>query len=596
MRMALRWKIALSFTLLTAVFFGVLGAYLHSAVLRHTTNNMCQSLLAETHLALSALPEAPWGSGPELQDLVRELDERSGARLTLIDSEGYVLADSRHDPTIMENHADRPERLQALREGWGSSVRHSRTLELDMLYVAVAVPDKKSTGTVLRLAMPLTAVRAASRGLRSILVTAFVLAALAVWLVSAWLAGTLTAPVQRLVQAARRISRGDLQARAEGVQSGELAELAQVFNASVEQLAELVASSQREAEYYGAILENMTDAVVVIDSDRRVQFVNRTFARTFGVEAAAVQGQYVEQIALNYDLIMLLTRAVQQGAVQREEVRLLHPETRVLSGVAAPLVDENDQITGAVGLLHDITDLQRMDQVRRDFLSNASHELRTPAAGIKAVAEVLESGAIQDTEKGPRFVRQIVEAADRLTRTLDDMLTLTRVERAQEVLHPDWVAVSEAFAENSTQLQPAARKKGITLEVAAVENDRVYADSASLQTVLVNLLENAIKYTPAEGEVTLSGRVVPGGYEISVADTGVGIPQEHLPRIFERFYRVDPARDRATGGTGLGLSIVKHIVEQHGGTVIVRSTPGQGSTLVLFFPLPEPAVKYPPAD
>jgi two-component system phosphate regulon sensor histidine kinase PhoR len=292
-------------------------------------------------------------------------------------------------------------------------------------------------------------------------------------------------------------------------------------------------------------------------------------------------------VALNYELTQLLTRALQQGALQRGEVRLLHPEPRTLVGVANPVTGDEGELTGVVGLLHDVTDLYRADQVRRDFVANASHELRTPAAGIRSLAEALQAGALADPDRGPDFVRQIVEATDRLTAILDDMLVLTRVERGQELLHPDWVEVRQACAEALTHVEQRAAAEGVDLRCSVSEEDRVYADPASLQTILTNLLDNAVKYTPAGGAVELRGQQTPEGYEIEVSDTGMGIPEADRERIFERFYRVDRARDRATGGTGLGLSIVKHSVEAHGGQVTVRSKDGEGSHFIVVLPPPK---------
>ncbi|MEN6545581.1 MAG: ATP-binding protein, partial [Armatimonadia bacterium] len=237
-----------------------------------------------------------------------------------------------------------------------------------------------------------------------------------------------------------------------------------------------------------------------------------------------------------------------------------------------------------IGLLRDVTDLPRLDEVRREFVANASHELRTPAAGIKALAEALEVGALQDPEKGPRFVHQIVESADRLTSILDDMLILTRVERGQELLNVTRLKAGEAVGEAVKQIAIRAEDRHLQLEVQAAPEDTLSADARGLHTVLLNLLDNAVKYTPEGGAVSVTGRAVPGGYELAVTDTGVGIPPEHQARVFERFYRVDKARDRATGGTGLGLSIVKHIMDSHGGKVTLRSVPGSGSTFTVFFP------------
>jgi two-component system phosphate regulon sensor histidine kinase PhoR len=587
MRLALRWKISLAFTLLTAAVFACLWAYLLSAVQRHTTDESRDGLLAQARLAAKALPR-PWEQGPEVQRVVQDLDERSGARITLIDEDGTVVGDSRHDPAGMENHADRPERLEALDQGWGSELRYSETLGLDMLYVAVALTDEGRRPSVLRLALPLTAVRDASIQLRHILLVTFLVAVALVWLVSLWTAGTLTAPVQRLVDMARRIGRGDLQARVREPASGELAELTDVFNATAERLAELVTSSEREARYYEAILEQMSDAVVVVDERERVQFINATFVRLFGVDDEDIRDRYLTQIARSYELSVMLTRALEQGAVQRDEVRVLYPETRILAAAVTPLLGPEGKTVGAVALVRDVTELRRMDEVRRDFVANASHELRTPVTGIKALAEAMQSGALEDPEKGPRFLQQILDAADRLTLLLDDMLTLTRVERGPEFVDPEPVIVAEALAEAAAHMEPSAMAKGVALRTEVGEDDQVHADSASLQTVLINLVDNAVRHTPADGEVVLSGHAVAEGYEVRVTDTGAGIPEEHISRIFERFYRVDPGRGRDSGGTGLGLAIVKHIAEAHGGRVDVRGTPGAGTTFSVFFPAPQP--------
>lgn len=589
MRLPLRWKITIAFALLTAVVFVVLGFYLHSIMRSQSIAMISSRLISEARLAVGILPDNLREPAAELQSLLVDLDKRSGCRFTLIAGDGSVLADSRHPPEAMESHADRPERLQALSEGSGSAVRHSATLGTDMLYVAVVLSHEHADSAVLRLSVPLIEVSAATAEVSRLLLLAFAFAAAMVWLVSLWLANSLTDPVRRLAHVAQRVAGGDLNARAQGITGVELGSLAQVFNSTVERLSELLAASQHESKYYAAILEQMSDAVIVIDQQRRVQFVNRAFAHIFEINPDDVVGMYLDEVVLNYELSSLLTRSITHSAPQRSEVRLLHPAPRTLVGVTAPLFGQDGTVLGAVGLLHDVTDLHRAEQVRRDFVANASHELRTPAAGIKALAEVLQDGALDDPDKGPEFVGQIVETANRLTSILDDMLTLTRVERGQELLRPEWVRVAAAIDRAVTQMQPAASTGGVAIETEFDEDDKVYVDEASLQTVLINLLDNAIKYTPAGGRVSVTGVAVPGGYEIRVADTGVGVPKEHIPRIFERFYRVDKARDRATGGTGLGLAIVKHIAEAHGGAVTVTSTVREGSIFRVSFPNERPS-------
>ncbi|MCE5237778.1 PAS domain-containing protein [bacterium] len=584
MKLALRWKITIAVTLGSAAILAVLYAYLHAAVRVVETRQLTESLLTQAHLAADQLPPlTPHATG--LQAWSQALDARIGARVTIIAADGVVLADSREEPGAMENHADRPERLQALAYGHGSSIRFSHTLRMDMLYVAIPVgTPEAAAGPVLRLARPLVEVYAAQAGLQRALLATLAAALAAIWLLGLLLARHLTAPVEHLVRVARRVSKGDLTARAERLAEPELAELGTVLNSALDELARLLQSSQRESRYYAAILQQMSDAVVIVDRTGRAQFVNAAFARLFRTDEAAAEGRSSEQLALNYDLSALLKRAVEQGAVLHDEVRVLYPEPRSLAAVVTPLHDDQGQTLGAVGLLHDVTDLRRLDEVRREFVANASHELRTPAAGVKALAEALQMGALRDPERGPRFVGQIVEAADRLTSILDDMLVLTRVERGQQLLKPEPVAVAPAVAEVVEELRLRAEEKGLALETRVGAEDIVRADPHGLHTVLLNLADNALKYTPRGGLVTITGRAAPEGYELAVSDTGVGIPPEHQGRIFERFYRVDKARDRATGGTGLGLSIVRHIMESHGGRVTVHSVPGEGSTFSVFFP------------
>ncbi|MGD9496773.1 MAG: ATP-binding protein [Armatimonadota bacterium] len=421
---------------------------------------------------------------------------------------------------------------------------------------------------------------------------AFLLAAFGVATVLAWLvAGALAHPVAwisaRARQMAAALQDGDLSARVGGRAPEPVAEAVAAVNEAVAHLATRTSTAEAEGRRYATILEHVPDAVVAVDEHGRVQYVNASFARLFEVTPAEAVGRPLENVSLHYEVSALVSRAVQQGTVQVGVVRLAHPRERILEGVCIPLTDDAHTVVGAVGLLRDITSVRAAQQARQDFVANASHELRTPAAAIKALAEALQAGAMSDPQHGPKFLEQIVGAADRLTGILDDMLTLTRVERGGKRLEPQELDARAAMEDALAQVAPAARAKRVEISADAHAGDHVFADPESLHTLLVNLLDNAVKYTPEGGRVSLRGRRVPAGYELEVTDTGVGIAREHLDRIFQRFYRVDRARDRATGSTGLGLAIVKHIAEAHGGRVTVQSQPGEGSTFTAFLPTPE---------
>lgn len=503
--------------------------------------------------------------------LARRVAIPTGRRATVFSPEGEVLAD------VLPSAAQ-PAGRPSTSELWRTVT--TRTSRPGLLHAGIRLEDGSTlllTSSPPAISQPQVAMR------RFLLGTFLVLATLAVILASTgW--SSIDQSLEHISGVAQRLRDGDLTARVRQVRQGALSNLIGAVNAAIDQMAALLADAREQGRYYGAILDQMTDAVVAVDERGHVQFINKATARLFDVEPEDAAGLPVENVLLNYEISALVMRALHQGSVQRSRFSLTHPGEYHLEGVATPLTDENGQIIGAVGLLHDITQLREATRVRQDFVANASHELRTPAASIKALAEALQAGAIDDPEHGPKFCRQIVESADRLTEILDDMLTLSRVERGARLLEPQLTDAETALQDAANQVRPAAEHKGIRLEVEYNEGDQIYVDPASLQTLLLNLLDNAVKYTPQEGAVTLRGHSVPGGYEVAVADTGVGIPEEHQSRIFERFYRVDRARDRATGSTGLGLSIVKHIAEAHGGRVSVTSGVGEGTTFTAFFP------------
>lgn len=510
--------------------------------------------------------------------VARWLSALTGARVVLFDGKATLLADS-------AGASARP----SSRELYVSPFAGERRVA-DLLCASAALED----GTTIVIAAPPAPITAAQERLSRALIATFVLMTILVLAAASRGWGSLDVALDRMEVALRRLRDGDLSARAHEIPRSPVRGLTSSVNEALDHLTALLAAARGRSRYYGTILDQMTDAVVATDERGHVRFINRSFTRLIGTEPGEAEGRPLESVTLNYDLSALVTRAVQQGTVQRAELRLTHPHQRFLEAAATPLRDEDDRPIGAVALLHDLTPLREADQIRVDFVANAGHELRTPAAGIKALAEALLGGALRDPQHGPQFLEQIVAAADRLAAILDDMLTLARVERGAQLLQPSNVNVRTALDDAANMVRPRAMQKSVPVTVEADEGDAVYADEPSLRTLLLNLLDNAVKYTPAGGSVTAHGRAVGGGYELSVTDTGVGIPEEHLERIFERFYRVDRARDRATGGTGLGLSIVKHIAEAHGGSVHVRSREGEGSTFTAF--LPDAQYHRPPQD
>jgi len=541
-----------------------LGSYSNTVLTEYALGAQQQALERQALLAAEYLDTGDQSP----MDAVRWLSALTGTRTLLFDADGAPIADSAGPEA-----EPRADKLYV-------SPFKGNELEDGILRLSAALDD----GTAVVLAAPAARAVASRQKARAFLLGAFaVLAALGL-AIAAWGWRSVDEEADRVTRVATRLRSGDLSARVGEVRVGPLGGLAAQVNGAVEHLVGLLVDARGQSRYYGAILDQMTDAVVAIDERGRVQFINHAFARLFGAEPDDARERPLENVTLNYDLSALVTRAIEQRTTQRASLRLTHPADRMLECVATPLTDEQGQAIGAVALLHDLTQVREADRVRQDFVANAGHELRTPAASIKALAEALQAGALTDPKRGPEFAKQIVDAADRLTEILDDMLTLTRVERGAQLLEPMMVDACTALEDAVNMVRPAARLKGISVSTECAQGEQAYADQASLQTLLVNLLDNAVKYTPANGSVLARGRSVPGGYELAVSDTGVGIPAEHQERIFERFYRADRARDRATGGTGLGLSIVRHIAQAHGGRVTVSSQEGKGSTFTAFFP------------
>ncbi|MFW6438183.1 MAG: sensor histidine kinase [Armatimonadota bacterium] len=512
-------------------------------------------------------------TGDDAFEMARRVAIPTGRRATVFSHDGEVLTDV---VPAAAGPAGRPSASELWR------VTANKGDRPGLAHAGVRLED----GSILLLtSTPRDAAEATKRVRRFLWVTFIVLAVIAtIAAMQGW--RSIDQSLDRIEAVTRRLRKGELDARVREVRQGALLPLTASINRAFGQIVSKLSEAREQGRYYAAILDQMTDAVVAVDERGQVQFINRHFSRLFEIEPEEAAGHPVETVLLNYEISAIVTRALEQGAVQSSQLRLAHPEEHVLEAVSTPLTDDSGEVIGAVGLLHDITQLREVNRVRQDFVANASHELRTPAASIKALAEALQSGAMNDPEHGPKFLRQIVESADRLTEILDDMLTLSRVERGGRMLEPATVDARRALEDAANQVRPAAVTKGVKVGVQCDDDDTIYADPGSLQTLLLNLLDNAVKYTPEGGDVTAVGDEVPGGYEIAVSDTGVGIPKEEQQRIFERFYRVDRARDRRTGSTGLGLSIVKHIAEAHGGRVTVTSHEGEGSTFTAFFPTP----------
>ncbi|HEY6838414.1 MAG TPA: ATP-binding protein [Geobacteraceae bacterium] len=578
MRVRFRWKLMLSYAVLVLLMGGTLYAYLRHTLENYFVEDIRGNLLNEARLA-RLLATREDALGREAEAVADVIGREIKARVTIIAPDGTVLGDSEVPPAELhhlENHSNRPEVRQALASGEGSSIRYSETLRLFMLYVAVRLqPDRGEPG-VLRLALPLTSLAQASSRLHTMLGAALLVALLLSLGLSYLLSRLVTRSLRLIAETATHVGKGDFQRRVPVSGRDELADLARVMNDMAERIGSQVERLATEKNRLDAILSGMGEGLMVADAEGTIVLVNPAFRALFS-PGTEVEGKSLMDIARHPDLHEAFRQVVATGGEQSAEIPLRLPEEKTLATHWVPLRTDG-RLTGVVAVFHDISDIRKLENVRRDFVANVSHELRTPVTVIKGYAEALAEGSV-DPEKEARFIGVIARHADRLSRLIADLLTLSSLESGGVALALVPVEPARAVAGAAALVEEKAREKGILLDLRETATaPAVLADPGRLEQVLVNLLDNAVTYTAANGAISVSAADEGEMVRISVSDTGIGIPQKDLPRIFERFYRVDAARSRDQGGTGLGLAIVKHIVQLHGGSVSVVSTPEKGTT------------------
>jgi two-component system phosphate regulon sensor histidine kinase PhoR len=580
----IRWRIAVPYVVLLVVATLGLTFYLSNQVRQVRLADLESQLVADARLLADDLaPSLGQGaSGQTLDSLARHWADLLQARVTIIAADGTVLGESHDDSTRMENHLDRPEVQQALAAGQGTSIRHSATLGYDMMYGAVPVRDP-AHGQVIgfaRVALSLQDIDAGVRRLRQSIVFTGLATALVGGLLALVIAERTAQPLRRLTEAAKQIAEGDLTTHLVVSRRDEVGQLTGAFQHMSEQLREKMSVLAAERGRLAAVLEHMADGVFITDEDGRVELVNAAAARLLGTSEDKALGRSFSHVVPQYQIMELWKRCHDLGEEQQDTVEIGHRNLFV-QAIVTPF--HEGEARGFLVILQDLTRIRRLETVRRDFIANISHELRTPLAGLKALVDTLRGGALKDPPAAKRFLKRMDAEVDALTQIVEELLELSRIESGQVPLRLVLTPLAEVLRPPADRLRPQAESAGLSLTVLLPPQvPLVLADVERAQKVITNLAHNAIKFTPPGGSVVVAAE--PAGKEviISVKDTGVGIPAEDLPRIFERFYKAD--RARSGGGTGLGLAIAKHIVQGHGGRIWAESVEGKGSTF--FFSLP----------
>ena len=513
----------------------------------------------------------------------KEANRRTQSRVTLITPGGGVLADSERDAGTMENHAGRPEVREALQGRPGSSVRHSATLDHDLLYFALPGTFQGKEGHVLRLAVPLERVDDAIAEVRWRIFQVSLIAAVLSLGVAYISSRSLSRRIRRLQLFADGLVNARFSETLPPAPDDELGALARSLNSMSSQLRDMLERLKLESSRREAILAGMVEGVLAVDRELNVTFCNQAFARAVGASYPAPERLPVLELVRDPAFLNLLTRSVVTDEPQRQRMQLSAAEGRSFEVQAAPLELRSGR--GAIAILHDVTDLERLERVRRDFVANVSHELRTPLAAIQGYAETLLDGALEDSEHNRRFVEVIKAHAVRLNNIASDLLALSELESTDAGPSLEKISVRQALDAAWHSVESEAYLRNVNVHRGDLPDECVTGHRMLLEQALVNLLDNAVKFNRPGGEVWIEAQRTPDRkVRISVADNGIGIPSDDLPRIFERFYRVDKARSREAGGTGLGLSIVKHAIEGMGGGISVESELGKGSKFTVVLP------------
>jgi two-component system phosphate regulon sensor histidine kinase PhoR len=524
--------------------------------------------------ALSLLDPKQAAGSPQLarlQSIVAEDGRAAGARATIIDSQGKVWADSEADPAIMENHSQRPEFVAALKGIVGTDTRRSRTVGVSFLYVAAPV-----AGGAVRLAYPLSDVAAAVTRVRRHLFLGSLLAFIVALLISGVAARSTARRLHRIVQFADRIAAGDLAARIEETSEDEIGQVATSLDTTARHLEESFAALQTSQRQLETLLNSMQDAVIAVSADDRVQWANQTMDKL--VPQRTRKNAPLVETVRDPDFLTAVRGASEARKVFTARAASIVPG-RTFDVTAAPMPGG-----GAVAVLRDLTETERIEKTRRDFIANVSHELRTPLTSIQGYTETLLDSA-SDNNHSRDFLEIIRKSALRMSRLTEDLLTLARVESGEQRFDIQPSAPADLLEEAVQSFREIARAQNVELRVEDHASAQVGADPEAIHQVFSNLVDNALKYAQSGGRIILGARPVAESVEFYIQDFGPGIPSEHLPRLFERFYRVDKARSRESGGTGLGLAIAKHIVLAHGGTIRAQSDLNHGSTFLFTLPL-----------
>ncbi len=598
-------RILLLYVIFIPVLILPLQFYLSSVIKDSYLLNLRESLIIQAHLISEKIP--PISAEANLDNFCRMYKEKTGSRITVIDYSGRVLGDSDESSRIMENHLDRPEIKDAMVSDIGSSTRFSKTISRNFYYLAISL-NQEPNRFFLRLSVPLENIEKAINNIRIKIIAGALVVLFIIIIIGLIQTDRITKSIEEITSFSKDVSSGNFKKRLFIKEKGELGELGKNINEMAEELSFRLQQSEDEKNKVEAILRNMSDGLILTDLKGRIILSNDAVMNLFGI-TTNIEGKTLLETFRKTELAEMTEKVIETGARISREIEINHPRQLHLTAMAAPFSIKSE-ISGVVITFHDISRLKKLENIRKDFVANVSHEMKTPVTAIKGFAETLLDGAIDDKENAKKFLETIKNHSERLNSLVSDLLTLSRIELGDIKIEKTLVNLNEVVDTVFNTLKEKAMKKGLRLEKQIpAELQEIKADRNRFIQILLNLVDNGIKFTEKGGvrvkvqsatsSLSLRGKAeailkdemplakqlqdqndnLKNFIEISVEDTGIGIPEKHIPRLGERFYRVDTARSRELGGTGLGLAIVKHLVRAHGWEMMIESTEGIGTTI-----------------
>ena len=571
-------KILFSYMVVVCLSFFVLNLLIKDEIKKVMTSKIEAELLAYAELI-------DLSSAQKMSEQLKQIARISGSRVTLVDAEGKVFADSEKDVASLENHFSRPEVQEARLRGTGKSIRFSQSIGVDMLYVAITMKSKSQIAGYVRLARPLHDVQNAIEQVYQSIFLAMMIAAVIALFIALVFSYRLAAPILALEKFTERLRQGDPVETIFLETSDETKKLADNINYLVDELRSQIRLANEEKSKLMTAFTSMTEGVLILDAEDKIEFVNSALSNILTGQYVDISGKTLMEAFRNVDLQKAFLKFKETHAIVSEEVNLGSIEPVILN-VSISSVHNYPGEEKVMLVFHDVTRLKKLEKIRVDFVANVTHEIKTPLTAIIGYLETIQTGATSSNEDVKKFIAISLKQAGRLNRLVEDLLVISKIELGEIKFHFEEVSIRDAFEGAIPLVEAKAGLKKINIHNNVQDNlSYVWADRDRLTQILVNILDNAVKFTPEDGSVFIEA-VQKDNYAIlTIKDTGIGVPKEEVQRLGERFYRVDRSRSRDLGGTGLGLSIVKHLMIAHGGKIEIESQLGRGTKVSLYFPL-----------